>query len=91
MAEFIQKYLWENLSQLFEKYRYDDFNFQNAVKLLNHDKNYTGAILGKLGNSGYISKRPDPSDGRKKIYKINKVKFEDIMKNFGKNSQNVDQ
>ena len=84
MAEFIQKYLLEALSKIFSKYQYEDFTFQNAIKLLEHDKNYTGAILGKLGGAGYLAKRPDPSDGRKKIYKINKVKFEDIMKDMGK-------
>jgi len=85
MAVFIQKYLLRDLSKLFSKYGYDNFNFQNAIELLNHDKGYTGAILASLGKSGYLAKRQDHSDGRKKIYRINKVNFEDIMKDIGKN------
>ena len=83
MAIFIQKFLLKDLSKLFSKFSYEEFGFQNSVKLLNHSNRYTGLILARLGKSGYISKRQDPSDGRKKIYRINKVKFEDIMKDIG--------
>ena len=88
MVEFIQKFLLRDLSKLFLKYSYDEFEFQNAVKLLNHSDRYTGQILSRLGKSGYISKRQDPSDGRKKFYQINRVKFEDIMKDIGNESKN---
>jgi hypothetical protein len=86
MAVFIQKFLLKDLSKLFSKFNYEEFDFQNTVKLLNHNNRYTGQILSKLGKSGYISKRQDPSDGRKKIYRINKVKFEDIMNDIGNES-----
>ena len=80
MTSFIPKFLLTNLGKLFSKYGYEEFDFQNAFELLSHDNRYTSIILSKLEKSGYISKRQDPSDGRKRFYKINKINFEDIMK-----------
>jgi hypothetical protein len=88
MAVFIPKFLLKDLSKLFSKFNYEEFEFQNAAKLLNHNTRYTGQILSRLGKSGYISKHQDPIDGRKKIYQIKKVKFEDIMKDIGNDSKN---
>ena len=88
MVVFIPKFLLKDLSTLFSKFNYEEFEFQNAAKLLNHNDGYTGQILSRLGKTGYISKRQDPSDGRKKFYQINKVKFEDIMKDIGHESKN---
>jgi DNA-binding MarR family transcriptional regulator len=84
MVTFIQKFLLTDLSKLFSKFGHGEFNFQNALELLSHDYRYTSIILSKLEKSGYISKRQDPSDGRRRIYKINKINFEDIMKEIGK-------
>jgi len=83
MVDFLQKFLLKDLSKLFSKFGNEEFIFQNAVTTLNHNNRYTGQILSKLGKSGYISKRRDPSDARKRFYRINEVKFEDIMKEMG--------
>ena len=80
MASFIPKFLLRDLGKLFSKFCYEEFDFQNALELLSHDLRYTSIILSKLEKTGYISKRQDPSDGRKRFYKINKINFEDIMK-----------
>jgi DNA-binding MarR family transcriptional regulator len=86
MVSLIPNYLWKDLSRLFSKYSYEEFNFQNALDLLTSDYNYTSQKLSKLEKSGYISIRQDPSDGRRRFYRINKVKFEDIMKDIGNGS-----
>lgn len=86
MAVFIPKFLLKDLSLLHSKFGNEDFIFPDAEKLLKHDVRYSNQILSKLGKSGYISKRRDPTDGRKRIYQINKVKFEDIMKDTRKES-----
>ncbi|MFA4859719.1 MAG: hypothetical protein WC598_03085 [Methanoregula sp.] len=85
MVSFIPKFLLTDLAVLFSKFGYNEFAFQNALELLSHDYRYTSIILSKLEKSGYISKRQDPSDGRKRFYKINKINFEDIMKEIGGN------
>jgi DNA-binding MarR family transcriptional regulator len=83
MVTFLPKFLLADLGKLFSKFSYNEFDFQNALELLSHDYRYTSIILSKLEKSGYISKRQDPSDGRKRFYKINKINFEDIMKDIG--------
>jgi DNA-binding MarR family transcriptional regulator len=83
MATFIPNYLLIDLSTLFSKYHYDEFTFQNAFDLLSSDYRYTSQKLSKLEKSGYISKRQDPSDGRKRFYRINNLNLEDIMKDIG--------
>jgi DNA-binding MarR family transcriptional regulator len=83
MVSFLPKFLLADLGKLFSKFGYNEFGFQNALELLLHDYRYTSIILSKLEKSGYISKRQDPSDGRKRFYKINKINFEDIMKDIG--------
>ncbi len=88
MAAFIQKFLLRDLSKLFSKFNYEEFEFQNAVKHLNHTDRYTGQILSRLGKSGYISKRQDPLNGTKKFYRINIVNFEDIMNDIANESKN---
>jgi DNA-binding MarR family transcriptional regulator len=87
MVSFIQKFLLMDLSKLFAEFGHEEFTFQNALDLLGHDYRYTSIILSKLQKSGYISKRRDTSDGRKRIYKINKVNFEDIMKEIGRSER----
>lgn len=82
MATFIPNFLLKDLSKLFSKYRYDEFTFQNALDLLPSDYRYTSQKLSKLEKSGYISKRQDPSDGRRRFYRINKLNLEDIMKDI---------
>jgi len=83
MVTFLPKFLLADLGKLFSKFGYNEFDFQNALELLSHDYRYTSIIVSKLEKSGYISKRQDPSDGRKRFYKINKINFEDIMKDIG--------
>lgn len=71
-----------DLGKLLKVYEHEEFTFQNAIDLLNHDRGYTGAILASLGESGYIAKRKDPSDGRKRYYRVKNVDFDDIIKNI---------
>lgn len=82
MADPIPKYLQKNVALLYEQFKTGGFSFQEAVKTLDKEVRYTGQILSHLGKAGWISKRNDKLDQRKKIYRVNK--FDDIISAFEK-------
>jgi hypothetical protein len=86
MAIYIPKFLLKNLSSLYSKFKFDEFHFQEAVNVLGLNERYAGQILSRLVESGWISKKREHSDARKKIYRIIEVKFEDLMKDIGNES-----
>ncbi len=70
MVESIPKYLLEKISLLYSEFKADSITFQDAVKTLAQNERYTGQILSSLGNFGWIEKRRDTKDKRKKFYQI---------------------
>lgn len=73
MVVSIPKHLLEKISLLYSEYKTDNFTFQDAVKTLGQNERYTGLILSKLGNAGWIGKKRDSKDKRKKIYQIRDI------------------
>jgi len=73
MVESIPKHLLEKISLLYSVYKTDSFTFQDAVKTLGQNERYTGLILSSLGKAGWIEKRRDARDKRKKIYQIKNI------------------
>jgi hypothetical protein len=86
MAAYIQKFLLKKLAMLYQNFRFKDFHFQDAVQVLDLNDRYAGQILSRLVDSGWLSKKRELSDARKKIYRIIEVKFDDIMKDVGNES-----
>jgi DNA-binding MarR family transcriptional regulator len=80
MASFIPKFLLKKLSVLYQNFSFNEFHFQDAVRVLGLDERYTGQVLSKLVDSGWIAKKREVSDARKKIYRIIDVSFRDLMK-----------
>ncbi|MDD1723775.1 MAG: hypothetical protein LUQ07_01450, partial [Methanospirillum sp.] len=58
-----------------------EFTFDDAVRTLKKNERYTGQILSKLIEAGWMEKQRDSSDKRKKIYNI--VNFEKVIKELG--------
>lgn len=83
MAAYIPKFLLKKLSVLYRHFSFNEFHFQDAVRVLNLDERYTGQVLSKLVDSGWIAKKREVSDARKKIYRIIDVSFENLMKDIG--------
>ncbi|MFA5267958.1 MAG: hypothetical protein WC379_08295 [Methanoregula sp.] len=83
MVDPLAKYLFQSYCTLYSSFGYDNFDFQKAVKALDHNERYTGQIISKLVNDGWITKGQEVSDARKKIYRLNKI--EGIIEKIGKN------
>lgn len=85
MVESVPKYLLEKISLLYSNYNTGDFSFQDAITTFGHDERYTGLILSKLVKAGWIEKRRDAKNTRKKIYHIKNIS--EIVEEIGKRLQ----
>lgn len=85
MVESIPKHLLEKLSLLFAEFKSEEFSFQQAATALGQNERYTGQILSKLGHAGWIAKRRDKKDKRRKYYQINN--FHDLLEKIGQKIQ----
>jgi DNA-binding MarR family transcriptional regulator len=85
MVAPVAKYLFQSYCSLYSAFGYGNFDFQKAVKVLNHDEKYTGQIISKLENDGWIQKSQELSDARKKIYRLNNI--EKIVEKIGRNNK----
>lgn len=83
MAAYIPRFLLKNLSILYRKFSFNEFHFQDAVQELAIDERYTGQVLSRLVEAGWIAKKRNAADLRKKSYRIIDVTFNDIMKDIG--------
>lgn len=79
MAKYIPKFLLKNLSKLYRKFSFEEFYFQDAVEVLDIKEGYAGQVLSRLVDAGWIAKKRNPSDTRKKCYRILDVTLDDIM------------
>lgn len=83
MAAYIPRFLLKYLSLLYREFSLNEFCFQDAVRVLGIDERYAGQVLSRLVEAGWIAKKRDPSDLRKKSYRIVNVSFDEIMKDIG--------
>ena len=83
MAAFLPRFLLKYLSVLYREHSFDKFCFQDAVRDLGLDERYTGQVLSRLVEAGWVAKKRDPNDLRKKSYRIINVTFNDIMRDIG--------
>lgn len=83
MAAYIPRFLLKYLSVLYRNHSFGEFCFQDAVQELGLDERYTGQVLSRLVEAKWITKKRDPSDLRKKSYRIIDVSLDDIMKDIG--------
>ena len=70
MVRSIPKNLLEKFALLYAKKGTSEFRFQEAEAILGETRSYIGQILPKLVEAGWLEKKVDPEDGRRKIYRI---------------------
>lgn len=70
MPHYLPKWVLRRLSILWKDFQAKDFTFEQAQNALEDDSRIVNLILSQLKNFGWIDSRPDPSDSRRKIYKI---------------------
>jgi hypothetical protein len=68
-------------SKLWTQLKNKEFNHEDASKTLNDDK-MISIILSDLKKSGWLKVRLDPSDSRKKLYKL--ISPENALKEIAK-------
>ena len=85
MVNPLPKYLFESYCVLFSSFGLDDFDFQKAVNVLKHNDQYTGQIISKLEKEGWLKKRREVEDARKKVYHLNDI--EKIIDTIGKKAR----
>lgn len=83
MVASIPKHLLEKISLLYSKYKTEPFTFTNAVDTLQQNERYTGQILSALVKAGWLDKKRERDDKRKKIYRINNIS--QIIEQIGHN------
>ena len=88
MAAYLPRFLLKYLSHLYQEFSFNEFNFQDAVKVLDLDVGYAGQVLSRLVEAGWVAKKRDPSDLRKKSYRILNVTFDEIMRDIGDATDN---
>ncbi len=81
MVESIPKYLLERVALLYAQKGTTEFRFNDAMEILGDSRSYLGQILPKLVEAGWIEKKVDPVDRRKKIYRI--VAPDETIKKLG--------
>lgn len=86
MVESIPKNLQEKLAIIFVAKGTEEFCFDDVGELLGYTRSYMGQFLSKLVKAGWIEKRVDPSDGRRKIYRI--INPDDTLKRLGERIKN---
>jgi len=82
MAAYIPRFLLKYLSLLYREFSFNEFYFQDAIRVLGLDVGYAGQVLSRLVEAGWIAKKRDPSDLRKKSYRIINVSFAEIMRDI---------
>lgn len=71
MVEALSKWLIKYFSMIYAKKRNETFDFQEAMEILKKDERFTGQILSKLNRAGWITKKREENDRRKKVYSLN--------------------
>jgi len=69
MVEPLPKWIMKAYSKLWTKFKNKEFNHEDASKTLNDDK-MVSIILSGLKKAGWLEVRLDPTDSRKRLYKL---------------------
>jgi hypothetical protein len=81
MVEPLPKWIMKAYSKLWTKFKNKEFNHEDASKTLNDDK-MISIILSDLKKAGWLEVRLDPSDSRKRLYKL--ISPEEALKEIAK-------
>jgi len=70
MVSSLPKNLLEKFARLYAEKGTSEFRFQEAEEILGETEKYIGQILPNLVKAGWLEKKVDPEDNRRKIYRI---------------------
>lgn len=69
-ARYIAKHLLDGYTRLYKEKRTREFTIQGASEILNIKSNYVYNILSELAKSGWIIRKFDVKDARKRRYQL---------------------
>ncbi len=78
MSKPLPKWLLKKFAKIWREKGGTEFDYSEAINILNESPKKTGSILSKLHKAGWVTREKSPEDKRKRIYKIRD--FEDIFK-----------
>ena len=70
MVEALPKWLMQRYSLLWVIFKDKDFNHEQATKTLLDNERIVSVILSEMRNADRLETRLDPSDARKRLYKL---------------------
>ncbi len=70
MVSSLPRNLLEKFARLYAERGTSEFRFQEAEEILGETEKYVGQILPNLVKAGWLEKKVDPEDSRRKIYRI---------------------
>jgi hypothetical protein len=70
MIEPLPKWLMQRYSLLWVKFKDKEFNHEQATQTLPDDERMVSVILSEMRKAGWLEMRLDPSDARKRLYKL---------------------
>ena len=70
MVSSLPRNLLEKFARLYAEKGTSEFRFQEAEEILGETEKYVGQILPNLVRAGWLEKKVDPEDNRRKIYRI---------------------
>jgi len=82
MAKPLPKWLMRRYSLLWVKFKSKEFSHEQATKALSDDERIVSVILSVLKKAGWLERRLDPEDARKRLYKLKSP--EEVVKEIAK-------
>jgi len=70
MVSSLPRNLLEKFARLYAEKGTSEFRFQEAEEILGETEKYVGQILPSLVKAGWLEKKVDPEDSRRKIYRV---------------------
>lgn len=70
MVRSLPRNLLEKFARIYAEKGTSEFRFQEAEEILGETEKYVGQILPNLVRAGWVEKKVDPEDNRRKIYRI---------------------
>lgn len=82
MVDLIGKWLLIRYAKLWNNLSKKKFGFKEAVDILDEDSKKVGAVLSQLYERGWVTRKKNPNDQRKRIYSLKTP--EKIVEQLGK-------
>jgi hypothetical protein len=82
MPLYLPEWLQLRLLILYDKFKTEEFSFEEAQLALKDDSRLVAIVLSNLNKYGWIYIKPYPSDSRKKLYSLKYTNIIEKMKDL---------